>query len=61
MKQKFCEYIKEAKVGDIFFNQDGLKYVITKIGKKISYAVEIWGDKREEIQWGNTDIDKVIY
>ena len=61
MKDKFCNYIKEAKVGDIFFNIDGLKYIITKTGKKITYAVEIWGDKREEIQWNNTDTDKVIY
>lgn len=50
MKDKFCNYIKQAKVGDIFFNDDidALKYVITKIGKKVTYAIEIWGIKEKK-------------
>ncbi len=60
MKIKFCDYIKTAQIGDIFYNQDGVKYVITKIGKEKSIAIEITQNYREEVEWRSEDKDKII-
>ena len=65
MKIKFCDYIKKAKIGNVFYSNDTKDYHrIIKIAKKYTFTMERLhrGAKAgEEVEWSNNDTDKIIY
>ena len=65
MKIRFCNYIKNAKVGNTFYSVDtGDYYKITKIAKKYTFAIERLykgAKKKEEVEWTNDATDRIIY
>ena len=62
MKNTFQNFIKTAKVKQKFYSIDGTKYVLRKIGKKVSIANEysLNGDQ-EEVEYQNDDRGMIIY
>ena len=65
MKIKFCNYIKNARVGNVFYSNDTKMYHrIRKIAKKYTFTMERLhrGAKEgEEVEWSNKDTDSIIY
>ena len=65
MKIKFCDYIKGATTGNVFYSDDTKYYHrITKIAKKYTFTMERQHRGArigEEVEWNNSDTDLVIY
>ena len=61
MKKKFLNYIREAKVGDIFYSCDtGFKEIILTIGKESTITLEISEAGAERVEWKNKDKEWII-
>lgn len=62
MKLKFCDYIKQANIGETFYAvETGNKYILIKKGKKNSLAFEFnFNGIVESVEWQNDDEDEII-